>query len=49
MSVLPLVYMVSKVCGPSCLCYLWYVADARVNRHIAALLHVEKLPIIDHY
>ena len=35
-----LVYMVPKVCGPSCLYYLWYVADARVNRHIAALLHV---------
>ena len=46
MCVLPLVYMVPKVCGPSCLCYLWYVADTRVDRHIAALLHEEKLPRI---
>ena len=40
MLVLPL------VCGTSYLCYLWYVADTRVDRHIAALLHEEKLPKI---
>ena len=29
-----------QVCGT----HLWYVADTSVDRHIAALLHKEKLP-----
>ena len=41
--------LLTKICGPSYMCYLRYVADTRVNRHIAALLHVQKLPIIDNY